>query len=142
MGSNPTREALEKREAELFGVFPKSLDWAEDLARRTVVLGMDLEDFMENLGGGRWTREQNVAWALATALAGEIRGLRRQAREAKEIHVKGRVEEARRMLREQFASPDFMAEFIRDGAGILDGQGKSAEANVLRDAATIMDTEF
>ncbi len=33
-------------------------------------------------------------------------------------------------------------EFIRDSASMLDNQGKSSEACVLRDAATIMDTEF
>jgi len=124
---------------EHFGKFYDPKDWAEVLARRTVAVSLDQRDFF---GGTEWTKEDHLAASLASQLASELRTLRRQADEAETIYVKGEVASARRKLREQFAAPDFLADFIREAAGALDGKGMSGEANALRDAATILETEF
>lgn len=122
-----------------FGNFDRSKDWAETIARQTVSVALENANF---LAGTRWTQEERLAFVLATQLAIEIRGLRQQAKDAKTIHVEGEVASARKKLREQFAAPSFMADFIRDAAGVLDGRGMAHEANALRDAAAILDTEF
>ena len=139
---NEAKNAQQARIEELFGTFPDSIDWADDLARETVSNALDLDGSFGLSDSGRWTKEQSLAWSLAVSLAIEIRHLRHQAKEAKEIFVEGEVDSARKKLREQFASPDFIAEFVRDAAGILDSRGMSPEANALRDTATILDTEF
>lgn len=135
------RRSIRQRIDELFGDFPEPIDWADEIARYVVAMSLDMKSAF-SLDGGRWTKEQQDAWALAVVLAPELRGLKSQAREAEIIHVKGETEKARRMLRKQFASPDFMSNFIRDAASILDSKGLGGEANVLRDAAAILDTEF
>lgn len=138
---NEIRRSIQDRIDALFGDFPESTDWADDIARYVVAMSLDMRTAFA-LDGDRWTQEQQDAWALAAVLAPELRGLKSQARDAEIIRVQGETEKARRMLRKEFASPDFMSNFIRDAASILDGRGLAGEANVLRDAAAILDTEF
>ncbi len=140
--SDPMNEAkkyFEDLVEKYFGDFGDPIDWAEILSRRVVSISLDNQGF---LAGTRWTQEEQLAFMLATQLAVELRGLKSQARDAETVHVKGKVDDARKKLREQFAAPDFLADFIRDAAGMLDSKGMAGEANALRDAATILDTEF
>lgn len=136
---NDARKYFDDLVEKHFGDFGDPMDWAEVLAREVVAVSLDNRGF---LAGTHWTEEEQLAFVLATQLAIELRGLKSQAREAETVHVKGEVDSARKKLREQFAAPDFIADFIRDAAGILDKRGVSDEANVLRDAATILETEF
>lgn len=136
---NDARKYFDELVEKHFGDFGESKDWAETMARETVAIALDNRGF---LAGTRWTDEQNLAFMLATQLAIELRGLKRQAKDAETAFVQGETDKARRQLRDQFASPDFLADFIRDAAGMLDKRGISDEANVLRDAATILETEF
>ncbi len=137
---NEAQEQQQREIDELFERFPKSIDWADDLARTTVTLALQSRSMLEGIRDMSDT--QKIAWMLVCSLAPEFRGLRAQARDSVTVRVQGKIDHARKQLREQFAAPDFMADFIRDAAGMLDSKGQSHEANVLRDAAGILDTEF
>ena len=144
------REDREKRIEELFGNFPGAVDWAEDLAREVTVDAIDIQRMSGNIAEEFFhlprernkKPEQHLAWGIAIALAPALRGLRHDARQSMEDKVGGKVKYATKKLREQFADPSFLAEFLRDAAGNLDGRGLSTEGNVLRDAANILGEEF
>lgn len=125
--------------AKHFGKLDAPADWAESMARTTVAVALDNQGFF---AGTNWSHEDRLAFMLATQLATGLRGLKRQAQEAETVYVDGQTIAARKKLREDFTAPDFLADVIRDAAGKLDEKGISDEANVLRDAANVIEERF
>jgi len=147
------REAHKKKVDELFSTYPNSIDWADDLAKDVIVGMFDTEEFMQGVSEyfGRgdvsskpWVahilekKRKELAWSLMVSLSIELRHIRSDAMSV----VDGKVKYKAEKLRKKFADPSFLAEYVREQAGALDKRGMTSEANILRDAANILNEEF
>jgi len=143
--SEEARKAHEENVEKLFSTFPKSIDWADDMAKSVIVNMFETKDFMKGVReyfakpvGTEEGNRRELAWAILVPLSLELRRLRQDAMSV----VDGRVKYRADQLRKKFAEPRFLAEYVRVRAGELDGRGMSAEANALRDAADILSEDF
>jgi hypothetical protein len=140
------RASHKKKVDELFSSYPNSIDWADDLAKDVIVGMFDTIEFMDgwrkfltkqDKSGGEKRREE-FAWALMVPLSLELRHLRSDAMSV----VDGKVRLRGRKLAKELESASCLAESIRNKAGELDSKGMTTEANMLRDAANILNEEF
>lgn len=143
--SKTFKESHKKKVFELFSSYPNSLDWADDLAKDVIVGMFDTVEFME--GWKKFLTKQDkseeekrreFAWALMVPLSLELRHLRSDAMSV----VDGKVRLRGRKLEKELESATYLAENIRNKAGDLDRKGMTTEANMLRDAANILNEEF
>lgn len=134
------RTSIERRIAELFEPWDEAYDWAEEIARR--IASMTLDSIQHSWIKGMGTPEQEQAFLLSTVIAVELRGLKANMLRNAEHEGEAVMAKQMRELREQFMAPDFLSALIREGASKLDGRGMTGEANILRDAATVIDEEF
>jgi hypothetical protein len=140
-----SREAHQKKVDELFSTYPNSLDWADDLAKDVIVGMFDTTEFMQSWkdylskqSESDEDKRRELAWSLMVSLSIELRHLRSDAMSV----VDGKVRYKSEKLRKKFADPSFLAEYVREQAGALDKRGMTSEANILRDAANILNEEF
>lgn len=137
------QEEEAKEMVELFSPFPRSVDFADDLAKLVIVRSLEYADFQESLTKSigietKISEEQRVAWGLMVAISAEIRQIRFSDRKKIEEEIeKGRAELERRL-----SSPGSIAEFMLEFSAQLDESGQNAEANILRDAYTVLKEDF
>jgi len=143
--SDDARELHRKKVDELFSSYPDSIDWADDLAKDVVVGMFDGVKFMEGMkehlsiyDKSDEGRKKEFAWSLMIHLSLELRHMRSDALSV----VDGKVRLRGRKLAKELESASYLAENIRNKAGELDSKGMTTEANMLRDAANILNEEF
>ena len=137
------QEEEEKEMVDLFSPFPRSVDFADDLAKLVIVRALEFADFQESLTSeigieSKISEEQRVAWGLMVAMSQQFRQIRFDNRQKLEEECKKAIKEVER----QNSKPEFIAEYLISLASTLDSSTRNSEAIVLRDAATILREEF
>ena len=128
-----TRQELLEEIAEQYG---EPTDEAETRARQ---IALDSLDMNTTFVSGR---EHSMAWSIATVVAVQLRSLRYEADDAARKEVETRSKSERKKIRKELRAPDYLASLVRDAAEMLDDKGETIDANVLRDAATVLDVSF
>lgn len=151
--SNEYKRQHDKDLEELFGSYKEPIDWAEQAARDAVCttfnnlsLDFTLRRFAEELLGIKdfesKSAKKNLAFLLSITLAGELRQIRGHLLSTFGPSPQRIVDQKMEAIRKQIMSPESTARQVRKYAESLDGRGYSEEANVLRDAATILEEDL
>lgn len=143
--SKISKESYKKKVDDLFSSYPNSLDWADDLAKDVIVGMFDTVEFMDGWkiyfsrqDKSEEERREEFAWSLMVPLSLELRRIRSDALSV----VDGKVRRQGSKLAKELEGASYLAENIRNKAGDLDEKGMTTEANMLRDAANVLNEEF